>query len=226
MTRSIVMFDMDGTLSDTMPQLVDFLVSFARDELGADEEMLRREIPAVFHLAPSQMAPAFLTIVGRDPETMPQEEIDAILGKYFATLRDLPTVLFPESAAVLASLKAAGYTLVFSSTTHESEVDSRLESAGIRTFFDLVLGVDLVQGRTKAGHPERAKEALGLSATAFSEASVYVGDTPGDMEVATDAGMVAIGRLTADNEASLRAAGAHYVIHDLTELQPLLLAID
>jgi len=51
---------------------------------------------------------------------------------------------------------------------------------------------------------------------------VYVGDGEGDMALAKAAGIVAIGRLTGDNEAELGEAGADYVIRELNELEPLL----
>jgi phosphoglycolate phosphatase-like HAD superfamily hydrolase len=45
------------------------------------------------------------------------------------------------------------------------------------------------------------------------------------MALAKAAGIVAIGRLTGDNEEALRVAGADYVIQDLTELEPLLASL-
>jgi phosphoglycolate phosphatase-like HAD superfamily hydrolase len=42
------------------------------------------------------------------------------------------------------------------------------------------------------------------------------------MQVARDAGMTAVGRVTNGNQAALRAAGAHFLVPDLTQLPPLL----
>jgi phosphoglycolate phosphatase-like HAD superfamily hydrolase len=49
-----------------------------------------------------------------------------------------------------------------------------------------------------------------------------IGDGAYDMQVAREARIHAIGRLTGDNAAQLREAGANVLIKDLTDLLPLL----
>jgi phosphoglycolate phosphatase-like HAD superfamily hydrolase len=56
----------------------------------------------------------------------------------------------------------------------------------------------------------------------FSPAAVFVGDLPSDMQLAREAGVLAIGRWSGATADSLIAEGAHHVIRDLTELEPLL----
>ena len=69
-------------------------------------------------------------------------------------------------------------------------------------------------------------ERLGILLEDLTTTGVLVGDLPGDMHLARDAGLLAIGRLTGANSDSLVAAGAEYVIANLTELEPLLDSID
>ena len=63
---------------------------------------------------------------------------------------------------------------------------------------------------------------MGLSTEDLAGQAVLVGDAEGDMSIAKGAGMVAIGRVTGENQSSLRAAGADYLIRDLQDLEPIL----
>ena len=65
-------------------------------------------------------------------------------------------------------------------------------------------------------------EALSVIPKDLQARGVFIGDGVYDMEVARQAGMTAIGRLTSDNAGVLFAAGAHQVIAGLRELPPLL----
>ena len=64
--------------------------------------------------------------------------------------------------------------------------------------------------------------AWGVLPEELAALGVYVGDLPSDMRLASNAGLLAIGRLTGGNANTLIAAGAQHVITDLTELEPLL----
>ena len=66
-------------------------------------------------------------------------------------------------------------------------------------------------------------EALSLTAAELSSTGVFIGDGVYDMQIAREAGMLAIGRLTGDNANVLIEAGAHHVIRELGELQALIL---
>ncbi len=218
MARSIIMFDMDGTLADTQAQLIDHIVRLAVADYGASEKDLREAVPALTRLPQRELFPAIWRAVG----LLDEQEQRRFQEKTSAEIVTL-TTLFPETLTVLDSLKSASYVLVLSTNTPEGVVDERTRRSGIREHFDFVLGTDpLNNGVSKADHPSMARERLSLSAKDFASTAVYVGDTGGDMEIAKQAGLVGIARLTGDNGDELKAAGAGYVINDLSELEPLL----
>jgi phosphoglycolate phosphatase len=216
MAPKFVMFDIDGTLADTMPQLVDALVEYLRGYLRQDGRPPREHIMDLLHMSPPEMLAAFVEVTGR-PASQIQSEFKAIT-------EGLPAHLFAEVLAVLEALKASGYVILVSSTTPEVAVRGRLEALGIAERCELALGTNVQARITKEDHPRVAADRLGLSADQFAAAAVFVGDMPGDMQLARKAGMLAIGRLTGDNANQLRGAGAHHVISDLTELEALLRA--
>jgi phosphoglycolate phosphatase len=221
MARTVVMFDLDGTLADTVPQVTEFLARVYQEEFGVPEAEAREHIARLLQLPAEQIPAALAEVTGGEFSEFPESTLERIR----TGLGILPIVLFPEVESTLASLKSKGFSLVFSSSTPRPIVEARLEALGIRPYFDVALGMYLPEGITKADHPRMAREQLGMSKEQFALAAVYVGDAEGDMALAKAAGIVAIGRLTGDNEEELREAGADYVIRDRTELEPLLASL-
>jgi phosphoglycolate phosphatase-like HAD superfamily hydrolase len=72
------------------------------------------------------------------------------------------------------------------------------------------------------GHFRLIREALGLQDGDLRQHGVFVGDGVYDMEVARAAGILAVGRLSGDNAATLRGAGADHLIRSLADLEPIL----
>jgi phosphoglycolate phosphatase len=134
----------------------------------------------------------------------------------------LPTLLFPEVLAVLASLKQSGHVVLISSNNPDDTFRDRLAGVGLTDQYDFALRTNIEEGITKEDHPPVAAERLGMLPEEFAATGVFVGDLPGDMQLARKAGLLAVGRLTGANADSLIAAGAQHVITNLAELEPLL----
>jgi phosphoglycolate phosphatase len=215
MRRRTVIFDLDGTLLDTMPDLVDGLTAAFGSFFEGDGNAPRQQILELMRLPPRQMMQRFV-----DSSDWPASRIQS---EFRSVVARLPARLFPEVAGVLVALKQAGYVVMISSNTPQNAIADRLNEAGIGGQCDFALGTNLEQGITKDDHPRVAAERVGLSVPEFASTAAYVADLPTDMELARAAGLLAIGRLTGGNADALRAAGADHVINDLTELEPLLL---
>jgi phosphoglycolate phosphatase-like HAD superfamily hydrolase len=214
MTRRTVIFDFDGTLADTMPDLVDALAAALPEHLQSGGRPARELVLELLQLPPRQMIQRVTDLTGWSPA-----EIQAVQMRVGA---DLPTRLFPEVPGVLVALKEAGYGLVMSSAGSESTLRDKLEKAGIADQCDFTLGTDFEKGINKDDLPRVAAERMGMSPEEFASIAVFVADLPTDMQLAQRAGLLAIGRLGSANAEVLTAAGAQHVIRDLTELQPLL----
>jgi phosphoglycolate phosphatase-like HAD superfamily hydrolase len=134
----------------------------------------------------------------------------------------LPTRLFPEVRSVLASLRQSVYEIVISTNGPDSTFRDRLQEVGLSDACEFALGTDIERGITREDHPHMAAERLGMLPEELAATGVFVGDLPGDMQLARRRGLLAIGRLTGANADSLTTAGAQHLITDLTELEPLL----
>ncbi|HLF70865.1 MAG TPA: HAD family hydrolase [Dehalococcoidia bacterium] len=226
MARTIVIFDLNGTLIDSMPGLIDDVVGVLRDEYGVDESISRPIMAGMASRPMQELAPTIAELTGRGAGEGPR--VFQLVNDRFV-LR--PAVAFPETREVLDRLKRRGYTLVLSATMRPDAIELRLLEADIIDYFPLRLGADPAAGLLKgADHFAIAARELGMTLEAFCRAAVSVGDGVSDMQLAREAGIVAIGRLTApsagsggaDNGAGLRDAGADYVIGDLRELEAIL----
>jgi phosphoglycolate phosphatase-like HAD superfamily hydrolase len=107
----------------------------------------------------------------------------------------------------------------------------KLSAVGLRHLLDLCIGAfgDDHEVRAELVHLARRRAAAvhGRPGTDFSgEATVVVGDTPLDIEAALSAGARAVGVATGGYPAStLRAAGAHAVLTDLSNTATVLAAL-
>lgn len=223
MTYSIVMLDMDGTLSDTQDELFNVILELAEAEYGVSPEELRPKLPGLLRLSPHELGQAWWRAMGKDPAVLTDVEQSEFSRKFSARLLADQPPLFPEVPAVLDSLHKRGFTLILSSNAPSEAIKERARSAKIGGFFRLLLGTEILSGgASKTDHPHLAAERLSMTPEDFAGSAVYVGDTAGDMRVARRAGMVGIGRLSGDNAAELQTAGASHLINDLSELLPLL----
>jgi beta-phosphoglucomutase-like phosphatase (HAD superfamily) len=72
MARTVVMFDMDGTLADTMPQLTEFLVPAYQDEFGFPEAEARELMARLMRLPSEQLPAAIAQAIGREMTEVPE----------------------------------------------------------------------------------------------------------------------------------------------------------
>src|SRR5262249_46127736 len=157
----------------------------------------REQVMDLIQLPPRQMLQAFVDLTGL-PRSRLQSMFEPVLAR-------LPTRLFPEVPAVLASLRQSGYVLVISSTNPDDSFRDRLAGAGLTNQYDFALGTNIDAGITKEDHPRLAAERLGMLPGEFAETAVYVGDLAPDMELARKVGLLAIGRSAGANAHLLTA---------------------
>jgi phosphoglycolate phosphatase-like HAD superfamily hydrolase len=218
--RTIIFFDLDGTLADSMAHIEALIVAMAVDDLGVPEALIREKLPHLLSLPASQSMPELAALAGKDV---------SVLAEVMKRRPDVgrPLTLFPEVRGILAGLAGAGYTLVLTTNSMQQALHERLEEAGILRCFRLVLGTDLANGVTKGPvHIRLATAELGLAVDDLGPVSVMVGDQVGDIALAKEHGMAAIGRASAASRDRLTAAGADYLITDLTELPDALALLE
>ena len=207
------LFDLDGTLVDSLPTvgaamsqaLQDFGHTFSADEIipliGAPMPVLAAEMTGVSDEIAEQMNERYLALYYQD---------------FIKTTRP-----FDGATALLERLAATGMPLGVVTNKNEHGGKLMVEIQQWDRFFSIIVG------RDTAARPKPFPDGslLALSTLGVTPAqSAFVGDTEFDMNAARDANIaVRIGLLGARNAQQLDEAGATHVVSDLEAVGEVIL---
>ncbi len=208
-----VMFDLDGTLVDTMGGFADLAAAVMAHRHGLEPAAARRRyletsgIP--FHQQLEVICPG-------DPRNA------AASAEFEDRKRAVceATTMDAETVAGLEALRASGYRLVVSSNTGQPFVDDFARRERFR--FELALGFDAARGLAKGRpHVELACRELRVG----TDELVFCGDSLKDAELAEACGIAFVGRLGTFTREDFRARDPDAVaVGSMLELAQLLRA--
>ena len=187
-------FDLDMTLVDSRPGIqatIDALAAESNEPALADPSLLDALLRRNLDLEFADRFPADRALVLGDR-----------FRELYVTIGVPGTDALPGAVDALALVRADRARTVVVTAKYEPNAHRCLDHVG--------LAVDAVFGwRYGPGKAETLREC---------GASIYVGDTPRDMEAARDADALAVGVTTGPHDdAELRGAGAHVVLSSLVE---------
>ena len=207
----LVIFDVDGTLVDSQNHIVE-AQHRAFSALGLPAPT-RVEALSVVGLS---LHEAFAVLVGADG---PCDELAAAYRDAWTDLRAEPSFhepLFPKAGEAVAALRADPEVVLGIATGKARRgVDRLLNAQGWQGVFKTI--------QTADGHPSKPHPSMVLTAVeetgCDNKHAVMIGDTTYDMEMATAAGVRAIGVAWGYHSAeALRASGAERIVEDFPEL--------
>ena len=185
---SLAVFDLDGTLVDTAPDLVD-ATNIVLKEHGVPPvaaEVLRPHIG----LGARRMIEVSLREAGR---TMSEAELSAVHREFFdhyATRFTRYSRPFPEMLAALDALEAAGVTLAVCTNKRERSARAVLGELHLAERFAAIAGQDTFAAMKP--DPRHLTETIRLAGGALDRA-VFVGDSTVDYDTAAAAGIPFVG---------------------------------
>jgi phosphoglycolate phosphatase-like HAD superfamily hydrolase len=180
---SAVLFDLDGTLVDTMPAFADLAAQVMEAWHGLGFALARRRYLETSGLPFVQQLE--LISPGHAANAAASAEFEA---RKLAVCRR--TSMDARTIAGLEALRGLGLALVVSSNTGQDVVDEFAACEPLR--FDLALGFDPARGLAKGlPHIERTLAALGIA----RERLLFVGDSLRDADLAEQAGIPFVGRV-------------------------------
>lgn len=211
----LVMFDLDGTLIDSVPDLAvatdQMLVQLGRAPAGMDKVrnwvgngapmLVRRALADGFaeqHISAEQEAQAL-----------------AIFMQVYGTGNSL-TTLYPGALETLQSLKMLGVKLALITNKPEKFIPELLAEMQIAEYFEWVVGGDTL--------PQKKPDPAGLlwvmqQAGVTAEQCLFVGDSRNDVQAARSAGVACIAVTYGYNYGeSISAENPALVLEDLREL--------
>lgn len=217
MQYKAVLFDLDGTLLDTLEDLADSMnaVLAGRGWPGHSVQAYKYFVgDGVINLARRVMPQGH-----RSDESLPAKLV-AEMAKQYANRWDAKTRPYDGIADMLTSLTDRGLAMAVLSNKPNDFTLLCVEKLLASWKFDAVQGVaDGVEPKPDPAGALKVAETMGLKPAEF----LYLGDTNTDMQTAVSAGMYPVGALWGYRTAGeLTANGAKTLIKHPTELLFLL----
>lgn len=210
----VVVFDLDGTLVNTIPLIVESYQHALRTVLGSqlDEVTIRSFIGR--------------TLVSTFTDVAP-ERVNELVEVYVEhNLSAMPRLLqrYAGMETLLPDLTAAGLSVGIATSKRRSSAELSLQCAGLGGLVDLVSTMDDTTAHKPS--PEPILHALAAMQAEAREA-VYVGDAVVDVLAAQAAGTASVAvTWGAGTLADLRAANPDAIVSSPDELRGLLLGDD
>ena len=214
MQYKTILFDLDGTLTDSAPGILNS-VRYGCRRIGIpvpDEATLRR------FLGPP-LIDSFHNLCGlNDADT---DRAVAAFREYFPDKGLFENEVYPGIPALLADIKSAGKTVIIATSKPEAYARRILEHFGLAQYCDFICGATLDETRTdKAEVIAYALETAGITGR---DGAVMVGDREHDVLGAGKNGLPCIGAVYGYGTAEeLTAAGAAALADTVDELHKLL----
>lgn len=212
-TCTTVVFDLDGTLTDSLPGIVaSFRHTLAGLGIEADERSIEPWIGPPLR-------------EGFEALGVPRDRIEVAVDGYrthFSAVGIYDNRLFDGVPSMLSELRSAGLTLALATSKLQVFADRILDHFDISDNFSVIAGASEIDGRIeKEDIVAFALESLGRP---DPSAVVLVGDREHDIRAARHHGLRAVGAAWGyGSREELREAGSEILIEEPLELVGLLL---
>lgn len=209
MNQTAYIFDLDGTLLDTPRAIAELLAGVAGKYSSTVD--IGQALATVGK--PLEKSMAQLLGVGTDSPTI-NEATNLYRQRFNETvLPRAAEIILPGVVETLAALKDKGVHLGVATSKIRDSAETILNAAGIRAYFDVVIGHDNVL----TGKPSPAMATLAAKQFRTDPSlCTMIGDSTDDILMAKAAGMRAVGVLTGvHGRQALLSAGADLILQNL-----------
>ena len=222
MTKKYILFDLDGTITDSSEGITKS-VQHALKKLGIEENdqtMLRRFIGP-------PLDESFEKFYGLDKETA-LKAVDYYRERY-SDKGIYENVLFDGIEDMLAGLKNDGYVVALATCKPEIHVPRILEYFNVDKYFDVAVGSELEGGERRHKNQVIDEVFVRLAAAGLAHAgnltetksqSIMIGDRKDDILGAKASGIDSMGvRYGFAEEQELEIAGADYIVETVEDIR-------
>lgn len=207
---SLLVFDWDGTLVDSIQRIVESMraAADACDLAQLPEQTIRDIIGLGLPEAIATLYPAL------EPGER-FERFRRVYSEHYIGLEQSPSPFFPGAREALEGFRQQGYRLAVATGKSRRGLDRVLRGHDLLEFFDVTRCADETASKP---HPLMLEEILAVTASTPQQA-LMVGDSPFDLDMAHAASMtaVAVGHGAQSLEV-LRRCRPHLEINHFSEL--------
>ena len=214
LNRTTLLFDLDGTLTDSCPGILNSL-TYALRQMGVP--VPPRE--TLLHFIGPPLLDSFQRWCSLSPETA--REGVRKYREYFEKSGMFENSVYPGIPELLRRLKSGGRRLVIATGKPEPYARQIAEHFGIADMFEHICGATMDQART--GKADVIRYALDRCGGVHPAAALMIGDRENDVAGARHCGLDCVGVLYGyGSRTELEEAGAAYIARDVAELGQLL----
>ena len=211
---SEILFDLDGTLTDSGPGIMHGF-EYAIRKMGdtvEDKSTLRRFIGPPLEYS-------FGSILGYSDEDT-KKAITLYREYYFNRGGVMENEVYPDIEELLDKLKKSGKKLAVATSKSEKGTNIVLEHFGLTKYFDVVATSNDTDRRTKADVIRFALESLGNT---DKSSVLMVGDRNQDINAANETGIDSVGVLWGYGDRDeLEGAGATFIVDKPSDILKLI----
>lgn len=186
---SLVMFDLDGTLAETAPEITDAVNDLLRDQQLPEvpEDLIRVWIG---HGTRELLLHAYAHATGLEEDTVRRTgTLDILMTRFtafYAERTGQRSRLYPDVLETLKRLRAAGVRTAVVTNKESQFANTVLMVHGIRHYFDMVVAGDTLEAKKPDPLPVRyCLDAARVPA----KRALFVGDSEIDVATARAAGV-------------------------------------
>lgn len=213
-----VLFDMDGTLGDTLPLCVEAYRQCVAELTGRTPG--REEVVSWFGLSDRGVLGGLLGM-SPDDAALP---IDRFVAIYERLLPELAPAPFPGAVEMLRAVKAAGLRVGLISGKEHYTAMPTIKYYGMEGLFEWY-GLGLPTHNCKAERLQQVMQLWGLEPREL----IYVGDAPSDISLSHSVGVRIINAAwagtTQDDGQACMQLNPEYRLNDFNDLLPLILSL-
>lgn len=210
----LIVFDWDGTLLDSTGTIAASIQAAARDlDIPVPSDERARHIIGL----------GLLDALRYAMPGLPESRYADVAGRYkhHYLARDQDLLLFAGAAELVKDLADAGFALAVATGKSRQGLNRALETSGLGRYFQTTRCADECHSKP---HPQMLEElmaAFGVS----SEATLMIGDTTHDLQMAKNAGAQGVGvTYGAHPRSALEAEAPLFCADDVAELSAWLRA--
>jgi len=219
----ILIFDLDGTLIDTLPQYKANFTQVLHKRYGVDKEKSAKIYTSTF--GDFSLDKQFRLVLNNryDYYKITAKDIEIVINDFWRLYNKIEIKAMPGANEALLQLHKKDYKMTLSTNVRTDLASKSLEKVGLRKYFikDLILGYefDNPKMRKGIGHYFIIRKKLDIK---DSDIIIVVGDGESDMRFAKSQNAIALGKLGTISKDKLMGAGANRTFENLSELPDLI----